>query len=109
MRTLFVLFALSFGTFARAQSTEADFSQVAKIFAEHCLDCHAVQDPEGKLILETYDLLMQGGESGPAIVPGKSGESLLVRMVEGKFEKDGKVRFMPPGKREKLKGEEIAV
>ena len=101
------LFALFFAvTLARADSS--DFTPVAKIFAEHCLDCHAIDDPEGKLVLETYDLLMKGGESGPAIVPGKSDESLLVKMIEGKFEKDGKIRFMPPGKRDKLKPEEIA-
>jgi WD40 repeat protein/mono/diheme cytochrome c family protein len=93
---------------ARADSSDTDFPRVAKIFAEHCLDCHAVQDPEGKLVLETYDLLMKGGESGPALVPGKSAESLLVKMIEGKFEKDGKTKFMPPGKREKLNAEQIA-
>ena len=91
------------------QSTDVDFPRVAKIFAEHCLDCHAVQDPEGKLILETYDLLVKGGESGPAIVPGRSGESLLVKMIEGKFQKDGKIKVMPPGKREKLNKDQIAL
>ena len=106
MRCFYLLTVCFSLTLARADS--ADFAPVAKIFAEHCLDCHALEDPEGKLVLETYDLLMKGGESGPAIIPGKSDESLLVKMVEGKFEKEGKVRFMPPGRRDKLKPEEIA-
>src|SRR5688572_8056861 len=97
------------GALSHAQSTDADFARVAKIFAEHCLDCHAVQDPEGKLVLETYDLLMKGGESGPAIIPDRSGESLLVKMIEGKFQKDGKTKVMPPGKREKLNKDQIAL
>lgn len=89
------------------QAAEADFQPVAALFNKHCLDCHGVQDPEGKLVLETHELLIKGGESGPAVVPGKSSQSLLVRMIEGKFEKEGKVRFMPPGKREKLSASEI--
>ena len=95
-------------TTCAADSTENSFSRVAQILAKHCLDCHAVDDPEGKFIVENHDLIMKGGESGPAIIPGKSDDSLLIKMVEGKFEKDGKVKFMPPGKREKLTSEEIA-
>jgi len=57
--------------------------------------------------MESHELLLKGGESGAVIVPGKSEESLLVRMIEGRFEKDGKKKIMPPGKREKLKPEEI--
>src|SRR5262249_7733991 len=48
-------------------------------------------------------------ESGAAYVPGKSAESLLIRMVEGTFERDGKQKIMPPGKRKKLQPEEIAL
>ena len=103
----FLLVALTAVHLISAESVE--FSRVANILAEHCLDCHAVDDPEGKLILESYDLLMKGGESGPAIVPGQNDESLLVKMIEGKIEKDGKPRFMPPGKREKLSASDIAM
>src|SRR5437667_308859 len=60
--------------------------------------------------MESFDLLMKGGESGAVIVPGKSDESLLVRLIEGRVEKDGKKLIMPPGKkREKLKPEQIAL
>lgn len=95
---------------ARSLAAEpADYSAIEAIFTQHCLDCHAEQEPEGKLILESHESLLKGGESGAVIVPGKSEESLLVRMIEGKFEKDGKKKIMPPGKREKLKPEEIAL
>jgi WD40 repeat protein len=86
----------------------ADFSAVDSIFAAHCLDCHASQEPEAQLVLETFETLMKGGEIGPAILPGKSSESLLVQMIEGRFEKDGKKKIMPPGKRTKLTSQEIA-
>src|SRR5436190_23206515 len=51
---------------------------------------------------------MKGGEVGAAVITGKSGDSLLVQMIEGRFEKDGKKKIMPPGKRKKLTPEEIA-
>lgn len=103
------IFLLAGGLAGFSAAAAADFSAVAKIFSDHCLDCHGVQEPDGQLVLETYELMMKGGESGQVILPGKSSESLLVKMIEGKFEKDGKVKFMPPGKRDKLKAEEIAV
>src|SRR6266404_1598959 len=90
--------------------TGTNFSAVAAIFDKHCLDCHAAPDPERKLLLESFEALMKGGESGPAIAPGKSSESLLVKMVEGRFEMDGKKKIMPPGsKRKKLDTNEIAL
>jgi len=86
-----------------------DYAAIDALFAKHCLDCHAAQEPEGKLVLETFETLMRGGESGKVLVPGKSAESLLVKMVEGSFERDGKKKVMPPGKRKKLQPDEIAL
>jgi hypothetical protein len=97
------------GVPARAAEKASDYASVAAIVAQHCLDCHAVQEPEGKLVMETFESLMKGGESGAALVPGKSADSLLVKMIEGRIEKDGKKLIMPPGKRKKLQLEEIAV
>ncbi len=86
-----------------------DYAAVHELFATHCVDCHAAQEPEGKLVLETFEALMKGGESGAALKAGKSAESLLVKMLEGSFEKDGKKIVMPPGKRKKLQPEELAL
>jgi sugar lactone lactonase YvrE len=85
-----------------------DYAAVDAIFTKHCLDCHASKDPEGELVLESFDSLMKGGELGPAVVRGKSAESLLVQMIEGRFEKENKKKIMPPGKRAKLTPAEIA-
>lgn len=100
-------FESTMGRAAEVPSTN-DFETVSALFAQHCVDCHAAQEPEGKLVLETYETLMKGGDSGPALVPGKSSDSLLVKMIEGRIEKDGKNRVMPPGKRKKLEPHEIA-
>ncbi|HZM05572.1 MAG TPA: c-type cytochrome domain-containing protein [Candidatus Saccharimonadales bacterium] len=87
-----------------------DYAAVDAIFSKHCLDCHASQDPEAKLVLESFESVMKGGESGQVVLAGNSHDSLLVQMVEGKVFKDGKNLIMPPGrKRQKLKPAEIAL
>ncbi|MDQ3625292.1 MAG: pre-peptidase C-terminal domain-containing protein, partial [Verrucomicrobiota bacterium] len=82
---------------------------MAPLFEEHCVDCHAEDDPDGEFNLETYEALMKGGKTGKAIEPGKASDSLLVKFLEGRSGKEGKNKFMPPGNREHLKPEEIAV
>ncbi len=83
------------------------FPAVAKLIEDRCLDCHSADDPDGKLVLEKHADIMKGGESGASVKPGKSAESLLVKYLLGQVEKDGKKRFMPPGKREKLSAAEV--
>ena len=107
-RALASFLFISLAAHARAAEATNDYAAVDAIFATHCLDCHAAQEPEGKLVMETFEALMKGGESGAALKPGKSGESLMVKMIEGQIEKEGKKRIMPPGKRKKLSPEEIA-
>ena len=55
---------------------------VAPILARRCLDCHSGSDPKGKLDLSKRASAFEGGEEGPAIVPGKTVESLLWERVE---------------------------
>src|SRR5262245_49497619 len=102
------LILLSLSLDAAQPSSTTDYSAVDAIFSAHCLDCHAGKDPDSQFVLESFESLMKGGEIGPAIVAGKSSESLLIQMVEGRFEKGGKKKIMPPGKRAKLTPEEIA-
>jgi WD40 repeat protein len=111
MRTVWFLIICATGFLARTTlaATPPDYASVDAIFSQHCLDCHAAQEPEAGFVLETFDSLMQGGEIGPAILPGKSHESLLIQMVEGRFEKNGKTKIMPPGKNKKLTPAQIAI
>lgn len=91
-------------------AADAGYDRVDALFQKHCLDCHNAKDAEGQLILESYDLLMKGGESGAAVLPGKAADSILFKSVEGSFEKEGKRKIMPPGaKRKKLDSDEIAL
>ncbi|MHC5540257.1 c-type cytochrome domain-containing protein, partial [Singulisphaera rosea] len=53
---------------------------VAPLLQKHCYKCHGTEGGKGGLDLRTVGAMLQGGESGdPAIVPGKSAESLLIR------------------------------
>jgi Planctomycete cytochrome C/WD domain, G-beta repeat len=77
------------------------FSQkVAPILAERCLACHDAKTAKGRFNVETFASLMRGGESGAEVVPGKSGESNLVNLIE-----DGSM----PQDADPLSKEEIAV
>ncbi len=75
---------------------------ISPIFRKYCSGCHNANDREGELSLTSYDALLKGGESGAAIVPGKSSESRLLKLVEKKKEP-----FMPPEKRRGPSNDEI--
>jgi len=87
----------------------ADFSDIEPLIQQHCVECHGAKEPEGGLVLETHPDLMKGGENGVVVVPGRSADSLLVKALLGDWGKTGKNQFMPPGKRDKLKPEQIAL
>ncbi len=75
-------------------------SHVRPLLAQHCLKCHGADKQEGKLRVDTREGLLQGGESGPALVPGHPEQSLLIEAINYEsFE-------MPPNR--KLKPQAIA-
>ena len=57
--------------------------RVAPILERHCVRCHNDEDHKGGLSLATGAGARQGGDSGLAIAPGKSADSLLLTYVEG--------------------------
>lgn len=54
---------------------------VRPLLVKHCIQCHGPTKQEGGLKLTSLDFLLKGGESGPAIVPGKPEESLLIEAL----------------------------
>lgn len=56
-------------------------SRVRPVLVEHCYDCHSGVNSKGGLLLDTRQGWEKGGDSGPAIVPGKPDESLLINAV----------------------------
>jgi len=55
--------------------------EVRPLLAERCFSCHGNQKQSGGLRLDIRANLLQGGESGPSIVPGKPSESLLLEAI----------------------------
>ncbi len=55
--------------------------EILPLFKLRCQKCHGPIKPKGKLNLSSARSLARGGESGPAIVPGKLDESLIWEQV----------------------------
>ena len=98
--TVFVTVAgTAFGGHSAHAAGPQDFRDFEKhirpVLVEHCYSCHSAkaEKVKGGLLLDTREGIRRGGDSGPAVVPGTPGESLLLGALryEG-FE-------MPPGGR----------
>ena len=74
---------------------------VVPILEANCIRCHSPAQQEGGLLLDAYEDLMRGGDSGRAIMPRDAAGSRLVAMIEGRAKKK-----MPP--KSELRGDEIA-
>src|SRR5436309_4509440 len=61
-----------------------DFTKEIKpIFEASCVKCHGRGRAKGGFRLDNRETLLKGGESGAAVVLGKSAESYLVELVSG--------------------------
>lgn len=57
-------------------------TKVRPLLITHCYDCHSAEKKiKGDLALDTKAGWQQGGEHGPALVPGKPDESLLIKAI----------------------------
>ena len=55
--------------------------QIKPILRERCFACHGALKQEGDLRLDTFNLMIRGGDSGAAILPGDPSESILLQRV----------------------------
>jgi hypothetical protein len=89
----------------RAVANPADIEffekSVRPILAERCQGCHGTAKQKGGLRLDSRAAVIAGGSTGPAVIPGKPEESLLVDAINY-----GDTYQMPP--KSKLLSEEIA-
>jgi mono/diheme cytochrome c family protein len=70
------------GDFKTAHGAElVTESDVLPIFQMRCVVCHGKRKQEGGLDLRTQASRMKGGNSGPALVPGKPDESLIMKTI----------------------------
>lgn len=66
-----------------AQAEDLFRERVALVFERRCVRCHEGAKPKGGLSLSTRKSLLAGGESGPAVVPERPAESLLLDYITG--------------------------
>ena len=63
------------------KGTDIFKKHVRPVLVEKCLKCHGGRSTESGFDLSDRDRLLKGGESGPAVLPGKGKESLLYKLV----------------------------
>ena len=76
---------------------------VQPIFSATCYECHGPAKQKAKLRLDSKELAMAGGNSGPSIVPGDSAKSYLVKRLLGQGDED-----QMPAKHDPLSDAQIA-
>ena len=87
---LFAVVASPFSSLANAapQISGSDIrffeSRIRPMLVKHCYKCHAADSKElgGKLLLDSRDGVLKGGESGPALRPGKVEDSLVIQAIK---------------------------
>jgi cytochrome c553 len=101
MRLLSLCLLIATTAAARGAERGEEFfeTKIRPVLAEHCFGCHSTKLQEGKklkggLLLDTREDILKGGDSGPALVPGKPPESLLVQALKY----TGDLRMPPRGK-----------
>jgi hypothetical protein len=76
-------------------------ARIAPLLERSCLSCHNAKKSKGELRLDTYALLMRGGEDGPVIAPWDPEHSELIRRVtlpssdDDSMPSDGRKPFTP--------------
>jgi mono/diheme cytochrome c family protein len=85
--------------------TRVEFKRdVHPILEARCVQCHGRGKASGRFSLESREKTMEGGSSGPAIVPGRSAESYLIELVSG-LDPDN----VMPAKGSRLTAEEVGL
>lgn len=109
MKRLFPIFAALGLQNASAEPTPEQLEffekEIRPIFVEHCYKCHATdaEKIKGGLVLDSKWGWETGGDTGPALVPGKPDESLIIDAVRRSEEL---IDPMPP--KSKLSDQQIA-
>ena len=95
IRALFIFTATAAVAAPNAESLKFFEKDVRPLLVEACQECHGSQKHKGGLRLDNLPYFLQGGESGPAIVPHKPDASLLIKLVN--YE-DPDMEMPPDGK-----------
>jgi Protein of unknown function (DUF1553)/Protein of unknown function (DUF1549)/Planctomycete cytochrome C len=80
-----------------AKGIEFFENKIRPVFRKHCYECHSSQGSKmrGGLAIDSKAGLLKGGDSGPALVPGKAKESLIIKALRH----NGDLRMPPRSKK----------
>lgn len=60
------------------RDTPVDFNaEIVPFMKKNCFACHNETKAKAKLVLESPEAILKGGDTGPAIIPGNAADSLL--------------------------------
>ncbi|HEX3658274.1 MAG TPA: DUF1553 domain-containing protein [Pirellulales bacterium] len=64
-------------------AAEVEFFErkIRPVLAEHCLQCHSQKQVKGGLRLDSREGWVTGGDSGPAVIPGKPADSPMLQAL----------------------------
>ncbi|HVR71582.1 MAG TPA: PSD1 and planctomycete cytochrome C domain-containing protein, partial [Vicinamibacteria bacterium] len=74
------------GAESGATASSPEFTPVHDLFQSRCVRCHGPDRQENGLRLDTRHGTLRGAEGGPVVVPGKSGDSALLKRLVGQIE-----------------------
>ncbi|AGA26110.1 PSD1 and planctomycete cytochrome C domain-containing protein [Singulisphaera acidiphila] len=80
---------------AGVPSTDFFEARVRPMLVDSCIRCHGAKKQSSGLRLDSREAILEGGENGPAIVPGSPDTSLLVQVVRHSHEE---IKMPPKGK-----------
>lgn len=106
MKTCLKLTLLAALALASTATAQVDFvKDIQPVLEVHCTKCHGEDQKKGGLRLHTLADTLKGGDSGTALVAGKSKDSRLYTTTTLKPDDDA---FMPPPKEGPLPKEQQA-
>ncbi|MFK5924162.1 MAG: hypothetical protein QM496_18445 [Verrucomicrobiota bacterium] len=87
------LLTLLLGSAPSLSAIEKNTLSAMELMRDECLRCHKKEKKKGGLLLTSRQALLDGGDTGPAIVPGKAVDSFLLEGLEAEADP-----HMPPKK-----------
>ena len=93
-KLLAVLALVASSSVPAAEQSDHFESRIRPLLIKNCHTCHTTAQ-SGGLRLDSRSAVLKGGNSGPAIVPGKPDESLLIQAVRYRHDR---LRMPPTGR-----------
>ncbi|WP_202921039.1 c-type cytochrome domain-containing protein [Anatilimnocola aggregata] len=81
---------------ATGKETISFAKDIAPVLAANCNGCHGTNRPRENFSVNTFESLLKGGDAGVNILPGKPGDSLLIKKLKGTAADGGRMPLNQP-------------